>query len=333
MSPPNSSNLPPPRTTAHLEDLQVLLQLCEHGKLCEVDQWIGDGRPLQLSPETPVRRRPRSALEIALSTGQHSLSLLLLRSGYRPDLDPRSPFDIALSARRTGLLYLLFQFGADPHRAELEDLFDTYDTQLFERFRACGVDLTRDHAMADALAYHTSNKPLFGFARRYRQEDPAIQTELDAALCHHAREGNQKGVMLCLWAGADPYAPAPDLEYGGDDDPELMETAVEGAVHRGNLEGLQRFRPDPARIDFDALYQWAANRQIVQYLASIQPPRDLTPILQAQCGNAALSRLLHNDWGGVVLAVLDCGVAWAPPRTTTSSSVPQACRSACSRQA
>jgi hypothetical protein len=61
--------------------------------------------------------------------------------------------------------------------------------------------------LAEALAYHTSNKPLFGFAKRHREYDPAIQKQLNIALLHHTEEGNEKGVQLCLWAGPIPIAP------------------------------------------------------------------------------------------------------------------------------
>ena len=44
--------------------------------------------PLQLVPEA-IRKgtRPKTALQIALETGQHSLSSLLPKSGYRLELD------------------------------------------------------------------------------------------------------------------------------------------------------------------------------------------------------------------------------------------------------
>jgi len=84
---------------------------------------------------------------------------------------------------------------------------------LFERFLNLGIDLTKGHALAAALAYHTSNRPLFGFAKRHRVTNPKMQTELNIALGHHVCEQNEKGVQLCLWAGADPHAPALSLRF------------------------------------------------------------------------------------------------------------------------
>jgi hypothetical protein len=73
----------------------------------------------------------------------------------------------------------------------LDDLFGTYDSSLFQRFMDLGVDLTADHELAAAFAYHTSNKPLFALARRHREATPKIQEELNIALGHHAGDGNE----------------------------------------------------------------------------------------------------------------------------------------------
>ncbi len=211
--------------TSEPEKLAELHRLCREGRLYDVERWIKFGRPLQLAPGTPVRPRPRSsALEIALEDGNHALVLLLLLNGYDPNLEPQSPLDLALRTRRSDLLDLVLESGADPHRVSLSDLFDSYSTELMERFRTMGVDLTASHELASALAEHTSNKPLYGFCKRHREHDPKIQKELNMALVNQVEQGNEKGVLLCLWAGADPHAPAPSLRYpgwvdedGGDD--------------------------------------------------------------------------------------------------------------------
>ena len=61
---------------------------------------------------------------------------------------------------------LFLDWGADPLQVDVNELCATYDSQLCERFRLLGVDFTSGHALAHALGYHTSNKPLFGFAKR-----------------------------------------------------------------------------------------------------------------------------------------------------------------------
>ena len=171
---------------------------------------------MQLSADASAKlRRKRSALQIALECENRALAFLLLCNGFDPNLETDSPLNIALHCRRWDLLDLLLEWGADPHRVSLDDLFDTYQSNLFERFRELGVDLTADHDLASALAYHTSNKPLFGFAKRYRDTNERYQTELNIALVHHVGRGSAKGVQLCLWAGADPHVEAPSLGYCG----------------------------------------------------------------------------------------------------------------------
>jgi hypothetical protein len=190
---------PAARTTVNPKELSDLHRLCRDGRLYDVESWIQAGRPLQvILGGAAGQRRVASVLEIALQAGNRSLVLLLLCNGYDPNLEVDSPLDLALHARRWDLLDMLLEWGADPHRVSLADLFDTYNSGLIERFRTLGVDLTANHEMAAALAYHTSNKLLFGFAKRHREHDAKIQNELNIALVHHASEGNEKGVQLWL---------------------------------------------------------------------------------------------------------------------------------------
>jgi hypothetical protein len=59
-----------------------------------------NGRAIQVAPDAvPKGTRPKTALQIALATGQHSLVSLLLKSGYRLDLERYAPLDMALQGR------------------------------------------------------------------------------------------------------------------------------------------------------------------------------------------------------------------------------------------
>ncbi|HEX7069340.1 MAG TPA: hypothetical protein VF190_00980 [Rhodothermales bacterium] len=294
----------PARTTRAPEDLETLHRLCREGRLYEIEDWIRAGRPLQLAePSADGRRRRASALEIALEHENHSLVLLLLCNGYDPSLEPVSPLDLALRARRPDLVALLLEWGADPHRVSRDDLFETYDSKLFERFYRLGVDLTEGHALAEALAYHTSNKPLFGFARRHREGDPKIQRELDIALGHHADRGNEKGVSLCLWAGADPHAPAPSLSYGRwheDDDDEddggehfIGFSAIYHACSSGHADILERLGPDPDRDDFDDLYCWARSGAVIEILTRHALPKEVGRVI---CAHLSRLRMSFDEW-------------------------------------
>lgn len=265
-------------------------RLCRDGRLYDVERWIQAGRPLQLARGTTVKgRRLTSALEIALETGNHALVSLLLCNGYDPNFETSSSLDLALRARRWDLLDVLLEWGADPHQVNLGDLFGTYNSQLYERFRALGVDLTAGHDLAEHLAYPPNNKPLLGFVKRHREHDPAMQTELNMALVHHADEGSEKGVQMCLWAGADPHAPAPSLRFSGDVDEEADEedrfvgwTAIEQACNRGDLQVLRRLGPDPVHDDFDKLFEWARDRYVIEFLAKLALPKNVGSVIRSQ---------------------------------------------------
>ena len=311
------------------DDLRPLHELCRDGHLYEIDRWIADGKPLQLAPEANRKgTRPKTALEIALRTGQHSLAFLLLKSGYRLELERYSPLDVVLQSRRWDLFELLLEWGGDLKSVDLYSLLNTYNTELYERFRAAGYDLTERHELGSVLGHGTSNRPLFGFAKRHRIEDPKIQRELNIALGCHARKGNERGVALCLWAGADPHAaaPDPDSRISEDPDPEDGEdrfdgwSAIEGAALAGHLNILKRLGPDPAHDDFDHLYQLARDESIVKFLVTIQPPKHLTPILSSHLwwlGDPF--RFGNYRTAETVEAVLNCGVRWeeTDPRKLT----------------
>lgn len=270
------------RVTNDWDAVKGLHQLCRAGRTYDVERWIEEGRPLQMPASERHRRarRSESALEIALQDGNYALVQLLLVNGYDANQEDGSPLDQALTDRRWDLVDLLLEWGADPQDVDLETLFGTYQTSLFERFFAYGVDLTADHELASCLGHHTSNKPLFGFARRHRAGDSRIQRELNIALGHHAETGNEKGVLLCLWAGADPHAPAPSLRYDlrgqgddGDDYDYGGVSAVWQACCSGHHQLLARLGVDPERDDIDSLYCVARNAATIGVLMRVAPPR------------------------------------------------------------
>lgn len=316
--------MPEGRTESHRplahspEDVRPLHQLCREGRLYDVERWIADGKPLQLAPDA-IRKgtRPKTALQIALETGQHSLATLLLKNGYRLELERYAPLDLALRSRRWDLFDLLLEWGGHLKSVDVYTVLDTYNADLYERFRAAGYDLTQRHEMASILGHGTSNRPLLGFVKRHRAEDPKVQTELNIALGYHVREGNERGVALCLWAGADPHAPAPNLELGDPEEAEPEDgeerfvgwSAIAEAARAGHLGILKRLGPDPAR-DFDELYECARNESIVAFLSTMQPPRDLTRILWWHFW--WLEERFPNTYRGtgVIEAILKCGVRW-----------------------
>lgn len=307
------------RPTAQEEILEDLYLLCREGRVYEVEDWIRSGRPLQLSESAlNGRRKFISALNIAIKQGNHALVLLLLCNGYDANLERECAIDLALDCRRPDIVDLLLTWGANPHEFDRAKLFDTYESSLFERFYALDVDLTVGHAYAEALGFHTSNKPLFGFTKKYQARDPKIRKELNIALAHHAGEGNEKGTLLCLWAGADPHVPVPALRYIDEEDEEDADdldddtlgcSAVYSACMGGHAELLERFGPDPARHDYDNLYRVAPNVGVVKLLARDALPTDMTPVIEWQLRFVGWWRG-RRESVAVLRHLFECGARW-----------------------
>ena len=147
-----------------LQELQPLHRMCREGRVYDVEQWIKDGKPLQLAPGANEKgRRLITAMQIALESGQHSLTLLLLRGGYRLDQEQAAALDTVLEKRRWDLFELLLEWGADLSSAGPYSILNTYSTDLYERYFAAGYDLTKGHEMGAILGLGTSNRPLLRF--------------------------------------------------------------------------------------------------------------------------------------------------------------------------
>jgi hypothetical protein len=126
---------PAARTTTDPGALAELHRLCRESRIYDVENWIRAGKPLQVASGIPQKGRTTSALGIALEARNHSLTLLLLCNGYDPNLERDCPLDTVLSSRSWELLDLLMEWGADPLRVSVGDLFDTYNTSLPQAWR------------------------------------------------------------------------------------------------------------------------------------------------------------------------------------------------------
>jgi len=291
--------------------------MCREGRLYDIEDWVNEESPLQLAPAVAFKGpRPKTALQIALQSGQHSLTLLLLKSGYRMELECYSVLDIALETRRWDLFELLLDWGADLHGVDIYTVLETYNADLYKQFYSAGYDLTAGHELGMYLGSSTSNRPLLGFAKRHRLEDPKLQLELNIALCCHVRTENEKGVKLCLWAGADPHAPAPDPEFSLDED-DITEgwSAIEEAASTGGLNILKLLKPNPRRDNFDNLYRYTRDASIITYLLPLKIPQNLTLILSSHI-NDLDRRFGRSPCGtGAIEALLNCGVRWEVSNT------------------
>ena len=137
--------------------------------------------------------------------------------------------------------------------------------------------------------YPTSGSAAIGITRYI---STGFQRQLNIALVHHTEEGNEKGVQLCIWAGADPHTPAPSFRFPSDlnddngekdeEDRFLGWSAIEEACRTGNVEILERLRPHPSRDSFDELYRTARTGYVVKFLARLALPKDSGEVIQSQ---------------------------------------------------
>lgn len=275
--------LPPRPPSPDATGLIDLVRLCREGRVYEVEKWIRDGTPIQALDYRHGARSHRldSPLRVAIETKQFDLARLLLCNGFLPDLEQESPLELVLRSKAKGYLELLLSWGADPKRVRPVTILDTYDVSLMESFWESGVDLTKEHVLAQTLALETSNKPAYGWAKRHR-DDPRIARELAIALGDAVMEGREKAVQLLLRAGADPHRKVPSLRFtspADEDEPENQVSAVEWAVTGGKGGLLRRLKPNPDLDDFEDLWKTVCETETLNLLTSIRLPADWSEML------------------------------------------------------
>lgn len=154
-----------------MTDIVFFIGLCREGRVYEVEKWIRDGKLIQaLDYRHGARSHPLdSPLRVAIETKQFDLARLLHCNGFLPDLEQESPLELVLRSKAKGYLELLLSWGADPKRVRPVTILETYDASLMESFWESGVDLTKEHVLAQTLSLETSNKPAYGWAQRHRE--------------------------------------------------------------------------------------------------------------------------------------------------------------------
>ncbi len=276
-----------------MEGVGPLVAAINGGRVYEVEKWIKGGEPIQFRYPADRRRSPTSPLQAAIQTGQHDVVHLLLCNGYQLDLERFNPLDEALKCHRRDLVELLLTWGADPNAADPSEVVSSYDAALVERFWRLGVDLSRGRAFAEELAYTPTNKPLYGFFKRFAKEDPALQLALNHGLCLAVEglmfrdEGGEAAVALCRWAGAEPFACVPDPDDEDDDDEECegaegadrhrwspYRCAAGLAVSRGRLQLLEAMKLRADSPHFQRLYEVVDRPDVYDFLFDLEPPRN-----------------------------------------------------------
>jgi hypothetical protein len=268
----------PPQPAEDAKEIAPLVALCRVGRIYEVEQWIRAGKPIHARTYRSGGRRMHNPLEVAIKTNQFELAFLLLCNGFPPDSGEESVLDRALRERKMELFELLLAWGADPLRADVYEVLNTYDSELYERYWRLGMDFTRDHALARTLADQTSNRPAYGWARRHK-DDERIARELAIALHLAIVENRERAVALLMWAGADPHRRAPDINWPHEEEEGEQSTAIMLAVLYGHAQFLPLLKPNAAQDDFEQLWSYVSDPESIDYLAKIQPPKDFSAAL------------------------------------------------------
>ena len=118
----------------HLEQIRPLIQLCNEGRLFEVQRWAAAGSPLNLpGDDSEFPRKTVSPLGIAVQNGFHSLAEVLLKAGADPVDKPHNyVLNTAIRAKRMDLVELLILHGADLSQLNFITVYTSVPTLLKE---------------------------------------------------------------------------------------------------------------------------------------------------------------------------------------------------------
>ena len=107
----------------------------------------------------------------------------------------------AIEKRRFDLVQLLVEHGYDPRTANMDFVFSTWQPEIIEYFIDRGADVESKLPLAWALCNRV--RTALRIFKKYSQQIPSFQEQINIALRHHCKEGNLKWVSLLVWAGAD----------------------------------------------------------------------------------------------------------------------------------
>jgi hypothetical protein len=113
------------------EEGKALLALCRTGRLYEVEQWIASGKSLRVPPECR-----KSALQVALESGFHSLVELLARHEEQATKD--AALSKAVGQARLDFVEVLLAQGANLRSVPFEHVLFSWNPTLIRLFLAGG---------------------------------------------------------------------------------------------------------------------------------------------------------------------------------------------------
>lgn len=253
------------------EEIVPLIDLCKKGRLFEVQNWIAEGKPVNLPCDDPKGRRLHSPLEIAIDMGFHSLVIVLLDGGAIQEPEGwGSPIHMAIRQKRRDLIELLVEHGLDMAQVDMREVFEAWEPALMEYFIEKGADPESGNPLAAALCDRI--RTALKIFKKYKDRYPSFQEQANIALRHHSIEGNLKWVSLMLWAGADPYAPGPSsweerLDEGDEGYSAVRYAALYGKPEVFDLLTKKGF--DPARPELIEIMHYAFSDQNVSMIVKL----------------------------------------------------------------
>jgi hypothetical protein len=305
------------------------VKLCRAGKLFAIEQWIAEGRSLEV-PATKTLKN-KTLLQIAIQTGFHSLVELIARHESHQSTKNVSLKD-AVDARRLDLVELLVESGAEVSSVPLAEVLLTWEPRIIQFFLEHGADPLSDSPFAAAFGarVRTALRPYVEWKKAHPEQSSVLQEQADRALRSFAYEGDLKWVSLLLWAGADARSIGPALGEEHDD-PEAYSSALKQACYAGKLEIVKRFKPEAGKDDLSDLLHCAAvsgKKDLIGYFLNLGASPNDKPNGGSSAIDSVLWRLAFGmaPYGGASMRssfgayeVLECagvlahqGAVWNP---------------------
>ena len=282
------------KRTETYEEIKPLIELCNDGKLFEIQEWVASGKPVN-GPASVSGYRRKGPLEVAMDLGFHSLVQILLEGGADIKEPRYDPLQHALWNKRLDLLELLVKHGADYHSMPMQEVFDTWEPNIMRWFIENGANVETKNPLAYALCNRI--KTALGILKSYKDRFPSFQEQANIALRHHCREGNLKWVSLMLWAGADPYAKGPAY-WDEEPDPENDQHALQIAAGYEHFDvfRLKKIRLDPTNAELKGLLLEACRADKSDFLEQLLK-RGFNPLEYENSGTLLIQTLLTSmDW-------------------------------------
>jgi hypothetical protein len=302
------------------------LDLVRAGRLGDVENWIKKGNSLHISD----LRAGASVLCASVKAGFYSLVELVLRSEKWEAADLASALRVAMSIRRIDLVDLLLGAGAPIHAVYFDEVCQTMNVQLIERFLVAGLDPAKGNGFAQALNEHKA-KPLLGIYRGLRGKFPALDPQASLALSEAIRERNLRWTALLAWAGADPFAAVPHgINVEWPDDLDFTTTPAIEACMADNVAFIRALKLRPTSEQLRELLSYACfrpHKEILTYLLKLVPNAEINePETNSSKALENLVKESKNDrlwsWPGIqdrekqilesAELLLDHGARWNP---------------------